>query len=68
MLPLVLAHGALGWWDEIIFLGVIIVFLAIMGYSWVKSRSAALDADPPSGQPAQPASKNHAAQDRFTLE
>lgn len=68
MLPLVLAHGALGWWDEIIFLGVIIVFLAIMGYSWVKSRSATLDADPPSNHPARPASENHAAEDHFTLE
>ncbi|MFQ3566049.1 MAG: hypothetical protein SNJ59_03530 [Aggregatilineales bacterium] len=68
MMPLVLAHGALGWWDEIIFLGVIIVFLAIMGYSWVKSRSATLDADPPPSQPAQPASGNHAPEDRFTLE
>lgn len=35
----VVAHGALGPWDEVIFLGVAAVFLVFMGISWVRSRS-----------------------------
>lgn len=38
--PVVLAHGALGIWDEVIFLSVAAIFLAMMGISWVRSRSA----------------------------
>lgn len=36
---MVLAHGTLGWWDEIIFLGVAVIFLIIMGVSWLRSRT-----------------------------
>ncbi len=36
---IVLAHGALGPWDEVIFLSVAAVFLIFMGISWVRSRS-----------------------------
>lgn len=36
--PVVLAHGALGAFDEIIFLGVGVVFLVLMGISWLRSR------------------------------
>ena len=36
--PFILAHGALGWWDELIFLGIIIIFGGIMIYSWFMSR------------------------------
>ena len=35
----ILAHGALGWFDELIFLGIAAIFLTIMGISWVKSRN-----------------------------
>lgn len=35
----ILAHGALGIWDEVIFLGVAILFLVFMGISWVRSRA-----------------------------
>jgi len=37
--PVVLAHGALGNFDELIFLGVGVIFLVMMGISWVKSRN-----------------------------
>lgn len=37
-LPVILAHGSLGNWDEIIFLGIAVIFLAMMGISWVRSR------------------------------
>jgi hypothetical protein len=34
----ILAHGALGWWDDLIFLGVITIFVGIMVFSWFRSR------------------------------
>ena len=34
-----LAHGALGPWDELIFLSVFVIFIIIMGVSWVRSRA-----------------------------
>ena len=39
----VTAHGALGYWDELIFLGVGIGFLLMMGVSWFKSRNATIE-------------------------
>lgn len=36
---IVLAHGALGIWDEVIFLSIAAVFLVFMGISWVRSRT-----------------------------
>jgi hypothetical protein len=38
-IPTILAHGALGPWDELIFLGVAAIFLTMMGISWVRSRT-----------------------------
>jgi hypothetical protein len=38
-MPIILAHGALGPWDELIFLGVAAIFLTMMGISWVRSRT-----------------------------
>lgn len=38
-LPPVLAHGALGVFDEIIFLGVGVIFLVLMAVSWLRSRN-----------------------------
>jgi hypothetical protein len=35
----ILAHGALGWWDDLIFLGIIVVFIGMMVFSWFRSRS-----------------------------
>lgn len=37
-MPVILAHGALGAFDEIVFLGVAVVFLAMMGLSWARSQ------------------------------
>ncbi len=37
-MSVILAHGALGPFDEIIFLGIAIVFLGMMGLSWVRSQ------------------------------
>lgn len=38
-LPTFLAHGVLGAFDELMFAGVAVVFLVMMGISWVRSRS-----------------------------
>lgn len=35
----VLAHGALGIWDEVIFISVAVLFLIFMVISWVRSRA-----------------------------
>ena len=37
-MPIILAHGALGPFDEIIFLGIAVVFLVMMGLSWLRSQ------------------------------
>jgi hypothetical protein len=34
-----LAHGTLGPWDEMIFIGVAAIFFIMMGISWVRSRA-----------------------------
>ncbi|MBL8118844.1 MAG: hypothetical protein J0L63_11470 [Anaerolineae bacterium] len=39
----ILAHGALGIWDEVIFLSIGAIFLVMMGISWVRSRNSVLD-------------------------
>ena len=42
-MSVILAHGALGPFDEIIFLGIAVVFLGMMGMSWLRSQQ--LEAD-----------------------
>lgn len=37
-MPSMLAHGALGPYDEIIFLGIAAAFLGMMGVSWLRSQ------------------------------
>lgn len=67
-----LAHGALGWWDEFIFAGVAIIFLVMMGVSWVRSRSRTPDFDVARSQdsPADPArsATDDEQSDRFRLD
>jgi len=41
-----LAHGALGPWDELVFLGVSAIFLMMVGVSWLTSRNLDPDDDP----------------------
>ncbi len=37
-MPIVLAHGALGAFDEIIFLSIALVFVVMMALSWLRSQ------------------------------
>ena len=60
----ILAHGALGWWDDLIFLGIITVFIGMMIFSWFRSRGddfADSDLMPPPTVEAQ-------SDERFELE
>ncbi len=41
MFPFLLAHGALGWFDELIYLAFAATFVAMMIVSWLQSRGAA---------------------------
>lgn len=49
-IPVVLAHGALGIWDEVVFLTIAVIFLAMMAVSWLRSRGA--EPPPADEQPA----------------
>lgn len=44
-IPFYLAHGALGFWDEVIFVSVVVIFLVMMGIAWFRSRSMDFRAD-----------------------
>lgn len=40
--PAILAHGALGWWDEMIYVSIAVIFVVFMAVSWLRSRNADL--------------------------
>lgn len=61
---LILAHGALGPWDEIIFVSVAVIFLVMMVLSWVKSRTS--EPDIPDSTPSS--QDEDSAPDRYRLE
>ncbi len=44
-IPIILAHGALGQFDEVIFFSIAGIFIVMMGISWVKSRTTEFDFD-----------------------
>jgi hypothetical protein len=59
-----LLHGSLGWADEIIFVSVAIVFLALMAVQWVRMR-----AENPPEPPRKPdQSRSDADSDTFRLD
>jgi uncharacterized protein YktB (UPF0637 family) len=41
--PVILAHGQLGLWDDIIFVGIAFIFLSVMLVAWIKSRNVKPD-------------------------
>lgn len=55
----VLAHGALGIWDEVIFISVGILFLVFMVISWVRSRAIPHNITDTSHPDAQPSDEAH---------
>ena len=65
----ILAHGALGAFDEIVFIGVVVVFLAMMALSWFRSQQLTdemPDQDSKLSQDTVQSSPNNT--DRFELE
>lgn len=52
--PPILAHGALGWADEIVFAAVIVIFLSMMVVSWFRSRGMDDDLDTPTPEQHKP--------------
>ena len=73
-LPVILAHGALGPYDELIMGGAAAVFLIMMGISWVKSRNSRpeFEEDTPDSAGAEEAQRDQpettAEKDRFRLD
>ena len=61
-MPVILAHGALGPFDEIIFLSIAVVFLAMMGISWVRSQQL------PDEEIEADSESQEAERERFELE
>jgi hypothetical protein len=63
-----LAHGAVGAWDEVIYLMVAAIFIAIMGVAWVRSRNTTYDFDDEVAPDAEPAEDEETTSDRFRLD
>ncbi|MBZ0299759.1 MAG: hypothetical protein K8J31_08470, partial [Anaerolineae bacterium] len=53
---IILAHGALGSWDEVIYLSIAVIFVGFMAISWLRSRNQTIDEDPPVETSDQPSS------------
>lgn len=73
--PVILAHGALGPYDELIMFSAAAIFLIIMGISWVRSRNTRplfeeenRDHSETEPQPQPDASTPSDAPDRFRLD
>lgn len=69
-LPIILAHGALGAFDEIIFIAAAVLFATLMGVAWWRARGdVVIDelADEESTA-AEPTPTSTEAPDRFKLE
>jgi hypothetical protein len=44
-MTILLAHGTLGWYDDLIFLGVIVLFGVMMFIAWFRSRGDNFETD-----------------------
>ncbi len=66
--PVFLAHGALGVFDELIFVGVALAFIAMMGISWLRSRNESDDEAEPVAPIAMPPTDDIEPPERFKLE
>jgi hypothetical protein len=66
-LPIIVAHGSLGAFDEIIFLGVGLIFLGMMGLSWFRSRNMPAELEEPTPGENNPEAKGESPE-RFHLD
>lgn len=68
-IPVVLAHGALGIFDELIFVGVAVIFIIMMIVVWIRSSSSRPRLDIPKSQyDEQTTTSDSEAPDRFRLD
>ena len=65
-----LAHGALGPYDELIYLGVASIFIVMMGISWFQTRMSEYDDDQRRDDIPVETTPDHddPSPDRFTLD
>jgi hypothetical protein len=71
VIPVVLAHGALGPFDELLFILVGVIFVGLMVIAWIRSRNSVPDEDEPETPDAAPPdaadSSSNARPDHFPL-
>lgn len=69
-IPVFVAHGALGGFDELIFAGVAVVFVVMMGVSWMRSRAfePEWEEDAVDGQSSEQSSEQSEMTERFPLD
>ena len=67
-MTIILAHGALGWYDELVFIGIIVIFLGLMFVSWFRSRG--MDYEQTDLMPESPEKEtsDSASAERFQLD
>lgn len=65
---MILAHGVLGWYDELIFIGVIVIFLGMMFVSWFRSRDMDYEATDLMPQQRTPSTPDTSSSERFQLD
>jgi hypothetical protein len=65
--PILLAHGALGIYDEVIFIGIVAFFVGMMGISWVVSRNTNPDLDDSDSEPTSEPEQSE-TEERFKLD
>jgi hypothetical protein len=70
-MQILIAHGALGQYDELIYLGIAAIFVTMMGVSWFQTRMSEYDDDQRrTDSPPEPATEPEIERsaDRFTLD
>lgn len=66
--PVIIAHGALGYWDEVIFVAVAIVFLMMMVNSWIRSRDELPEETTAAASQPNPSQPLRVSEGHFELE
>lgn len=68
MMTFYLAHGALGNYDELVYLAIAVIFVSMMGISWFRSRMTEYDDDQRRDVTPAPVEDTEQSADRFTLD
>ena len=67
-MTIILAHGALGWYDELVFLGIIVIFFGMMFISWFRSRGMDYEETDLMPETAQTEQSDADSAERFQLD